>query len=110
MGLNMGFVDTSEMSGREIIKGAKAKFVHTDAMTMSLWSFEKGTDLPVHSHMHEQMTKLLSGQFEMTVDGETKILTENDVVVIPSNSVHSGRAISDCQLLDVFHPVREDYR
>jgi quercetin dioxygenase-like cupin family protein len=56
------------------------------------------------------MTRLISGQFELTVDGESKLLTENDVAVIPSEVVHSGRAVTDCVMLDVFHPVREDYK
>jgi quercetin dioxygenase-like cupin family protein len=106
----MPFINTKEINSKEIIKGAEAKFVHTDNMTMSLWTFQAGIKLPEHSHPHEQMTKLISGEFEMTVDGESKVLTANDVVVIPSNAVHSGRAITECQMLDVFHPAREDYK
>ena len=38
------------------------------------------------------------------------VLTPGTVALIPSGVRHSGRAVTDCQLLDVFHPVREDYR
>ena len=60
--------------------------------------------------MHEQVVNVLRGEFELTVDGETKHLKPNDVACIPSNAVHSGKAITDCYILDVFYPVREDYR
>lgn len=32
------------------------------------------------------------------------------VAVVPSNATHSGRALSACRFVDVFQPVREDYR
>lgn len=33
-----------------------------------------------------------------------------DVVVIPSNVVHYGQALTDVRVIDVFSPVREEYR
>ena len=32
------------------------------------------------------------------------------VGTVPSNARHSGRALTDCRILDAFQPVREDYR
>ena len=46
----------------------------------------------------------------MTVNGETRRMTAGTVAVIGSNIVHLGRAVTDCRFVDVFHPVREDYR
>jgi len=106
----MSFVNLDNIESKKVIDGAEAKFVHTDNMTLATWNFVAGTLLPEHSHPHEQMTRLIKGQFELTVGNETKILTENDIAVIPSDVVHSGKAISDCIILDVFHPVREDFR
>jgi quercetin dioxygenase-like cupin family protein len=46
----------------------------------------------------------------MTVDGETRTIEAGDVVVIPSGANHRAQALTDCFILDVFSPVREDYR
>ena len=59
---------------------------------------------------HEQVCNVLEGTFELTIDGESRQLGVGQVGVIPSNAVHSGRAITACRVLDIFHPVREDYR
>lgn len=106
----MPFVNLNDIDSKKLINGAEAKFVHGEGMTFATWKFTAGTALPEHSHPHEQMTRLVSGQFELTIDGESKLLTENDIAVIPSGAVHSGKAVTDCLVLDVFNPVREDYR
>ena len=53
---------------------------------------------------------MLAGTLELTVSGETHTLRPGDVFVIPPGVLHSGRALSQCRVLDVFAPVREDYR
>lgn len=106
----MPFINLDDIEDKELIEGASAKFIHTDGMTFAIWTFKKGTELPAHSHFHEQITKRLSGDFELTVDGETIIFGDNNIAVIPPNTIHSGRAISDCVMMDIFNPVREDYR
>jgi quercetin dioxygenase-like cupin family protein len=53
---------------------------------------------------------VVSGKFEFTLNGETKVYNSGDIVPIPSNIPHSGKALSPCNLMDVFSPVREEYR
>ena len=60
--------------------------------------------------MHEQISNVLEGEFEMTLDGITQLLKPGTVAVIPSMTVHSGKAVTDCYILDIFNPVREDYK
>lgn len=105
----MPFINTDAVE-KEILPGASARFVHSGHMTLSLWRFKAGTALPEHSHPHEQMTKLLSGQFELTVGDETKMMTKSDVAVIPPHVLHKGVAVTDCEMLDVFSPERDDYK
>ena len=95
---------------KQPVDGAQVRFVHSDSMTMAYWQFEPGTDLPEHSHPHEQISNVMGGSFELTIDGERLALEAGSVVVIPPNAIHSGRAITGCYVIDVFHPVREDYR
>ena len=37
------------------------------------------------------------------------MLTDGMIATIPSHAVHSGKAITKCELIDTFCPVREDY-
>ena len=95
---------------RELIPGTRVRFIHSDRMTVAHWHFDPGIDLPKHSHPHDQITNVLDGEFELTVDGVPEILSAGHYRVIPPNAVHSGRSITACKIIDVFCPVREDYR
>lgn len=98
------------IEARELVPGFRVKFVHSESMTFAYWEISEGASLPGHAHPHEQVVNMQDGRFRFTVNGETRVLAPGDVVVIPSNATHSGTALTDCRILDVFHPVREDYR
>ncbi|MCH8876294.1 MAG: cupin domain-containing protein [Chloroflexi bacterium] len=53
---------------------------------------------------------VLEGEFELTVAGKSMLVRPGVVAVIPADAKHSGRAVTDCIAIDVFYPVREDYR
>lgn len=93
-----------------MVPGFHARFIHSPSMTFAYWDIEAGSSLPDHAHEHEQVLNLLEGRFEVTVDGEKEVLEPGSIVVLPSQIPHSGKAITNCRILDVFHPVREDYR
>ena len=99
-----------DIESKELIPGYHAKMIHSERMTTIYWHIDKNAPLPEHSHPHEQIAHIIEGTFELTIEGNTKILEPGMVAVIPSNAKHSGKAISDCRLLDVFAPVREDYK
>ena len=103
-------IDISNIPVKKVAEGITGKYIHTSNTTVGYVSIKKGAVLPAHSHIHEQITQIISGELEMTIDGKTEILKPGMVVVIPSNVVHSAVAHSDCDVTDTFYPVREDYK
>ncbi len=106
----MAFVDLKGLAVKEPAPGYRAVFVHSENMTIAYWEVEEGAVMPEHAHPHEQVASVIEGRFELTVDGESKVLDNGYAAVIPSNTPHGGRALTHCRLIDVFHPVREDYQ
>jgi quercetin dioxygenase-like cupin family protein len=106
----MAFVDLRTLNEKEVIHGYKGRAVHTGTATYMYWTVAEGAIMPEHSHLHEQVANVLKGTFELTINGETQLLNEGKIAVIPSNVKHGGRAITACELLDVFFPEREDYK
>ncbi|OIP47006.1 MAG: cupin [Flavobacteriaceae bacterium CG2_30_31_66] len=103
-------MNIQEIPQKEIVKGYKGRFVHMETFTLAFWEVEAGAEIPIHSHVHEQTTQVIEGKFEMTLDGITKIYSPEMLVTIPSFAKHGGKAITSCKLMDVFCPVREDYK
>ena len=106
----MPFVVIPQLKENEVVPGFRGKFIHTEKMTVAYWTITAGSVLPEHKHPHEQIVNLISGEVEFTLDGETRKITPDTSVVIPSNVIHSGKALTDCYIIDIFHPVREDYK
>jgi quercetin dioxygenase-like cupin family protein len=109
-GESMEYYNWSELPARDRGKGIRLRTVHSQRMTAAHWEFEPETDLPEHSHPHEQLTLLQEGDFELTVGGVSRRLRIGDVVVIPPQVPHSGRALSASRVIDIFAPVREDFK
>ncbi|MBX3577677.1 MAG: cupin domain-containing protein [Rhizobiaceae bacterium] len=104
------WVDWEQLERRTVIPGFVGRFCHSESMTFALWEIAEGAVLPEHGHVHEQVAYVLDGVFELTLPGEVRRLTAGMISSIPSNVRHSGRALANCRILDVFQPVREDYR
>ena len=106
----MTFLDYADIAPREIAPGFSARFVHTHGMTLARVDIRRDARLPSHTHPHEQLTTVLSGELELTVAGEVRVLRAGMLAFIPGGVPHSARALTACEVLDVFHPLREDYR
>lgn len=82
--------------------------VGTDVMVAKL-SMKKGCVVPLHSHHNEQISHVVSGTFQFTVDGKEIILQAGEFLCIPPNMPHSAVALEDTTGFDIFTPPREDW-
>lgn len=106
----MAKIKLENMKSREIIPGYRVRFVHSERMTLAYWDITADAVLPEHSHENEQVANVIEGVFELIIDGDKQQYQKGDVAIIPSGVKHSGRAITNCKIIDVFYPIREDYR
>jgi len=91
-------------------KGITRQFVGYDNNIMMVKvMFEKGAVGQQHAHDHVQTTYVVSGEFEMTIGNETKILKAGDGFYTEPNIMHGCVCLEAGILIDVFSPIREDF-
>ncbi len=105
----MPLVKLKDLSELDLAEGIRARVVNTGNVSVAHVNLSAGADLPQHAHHPEQVVNVVDGELELTVDGETTVLTRGLAMVLPPMVPHSGKALTDCYVIDVFHPVREDF-
>jgi quercetin dioxygenase-like cupin family protein len=105
------FCDLEDREAKEIAPGVHIRTFWGNEMLLSMADFIANAVVPVHSHPHEQAGTLISGEFELTIDGETRRLKPGDSYIIPGGVEHGGRTgDTPARVLDIFSPVRKDYQ
>jgi quercetin dioxygenase-like cupin family protein len=102
----MPFLDTNGLKVIERLPGWKGRYFHTPGMTFAHYVFSAGSKIHEHSHPEEEVYEVLEGELELTIDGKTGIAKPGIVAIVPANSLHSVRALTDGRLLVVDHPAR----
>ena len=106
----MSFTTLQSVPAKNPFPGITGHYAHLEHLTFGEVDLVAGTLLPVHQHPHEQVTYVISGRLEFTVGAETRLLEPGMCAISPGATPHSGRALTACRAIDVFSPVREDYR
>lgn len=79
-------------------------------MMLVQFTFPAGVAAPVHSHPHEQLGYVVSGEIELIMEGqETTRLTTGCSYYVPPNVRHGVITHTPTVLLDSFTPLREDF-
>ncbi len=92
-------------------QGISRKILAFDEKLMSVEvSFEKGAIGEPHLHEeHDQISYVLDGVFEYTIDGETFIGRTGDSFYVKPGSMHGAVCVEAGRLLDIFTPQRKDF-
>jgi quercetin dioxygenase-like cupin family protein len=83
---------------------------HGDTMTIARLELRQGAFVPIHSHSNEQISMITDGALEFELDGQKLVVRAGEMLQIPGNVLHSALALQDSVAVDVFSPVREDWR
>jgi quercetin dioxygenase-like cupin family protein len=83
--------------------------IHTPQATIARLWLGKGSVVPLHQHINQQVTMLQSGSLAIEMDGERLVLKPGDVLVIPPNMPHLFEALEESRATDLFTPAREDW-
>ncbi len=106
----MQCVELSSVKEIELADGVRARVVHTGNVSVAHVRLDAGAAVPEHAHYHEQIVNVIDGEMELTVNGTPTLLRRGTIYLLPPMVPHSARALSDVYVIDIFHPVREDFR
>jgi quercetin dioxygenase-like cupin family protein len=105
------FVDKKDCSHHTIFAGVDIFTACGNSMMLSLVEFQPHSVVEEHSHPHEQMGLMLEGEAEFIVGGESRVVGPGTMWRIPGGVKHKVIAGDrPVRALDVFYPIREDYR
>ena len=104
------FKKFEDIATKEIAPGFFSKLIHTDGNTINFIEVKAGCSVPRHQHIHAQCSFAIEGRFELTVNDVPQVLDAGLFAIIPPNAWHSAVAVTDCKLVDIFSPPREDYK
>lgn len=104
------FVFGHDQPVEDLGNGMSRKILAHDGSLMQVEvGFQVGAVGPLHAHPHEQITYVLSGVFEFTIDGQTRIVRAGDTLYKRPNVMHGCRCLEAGTLLDTFTPQRADF-
>ena len=95
----------------QLAEGASAQALFGEGAMLNLVELAPSAIVALHSHPEEQLGMILRGSMTLKVEGTDHVLEEMDCYTMPGGVEHEGVGGPEGALvLDVFRPVREDYR
>lgn len=82
---------------------------YNDTLMVCEITFQTAARGNTHAHPHTQVSYLVRGKLRFTIGEETVDLGPGDSALIPPDTLHGVVALEDSLLVDVFHPMREDF-
>jgi quercetin dioxygenase-like cupin family protein len=86
------------------------KFFTGENITFAFLTIKKGAVVPLHHHDSEQFSYCISGSLKFRIGNEEMTLNAGEIVQIPPNVPHEAVADEDFHGIDIFSPIRKDWR
>lgn len=105
------FLEPAECSKHNLFPGVDIYTAAGEKLMMSFVEMEPGAVVEEHSHPHEQLGVLLEGELDFIIGDERRTLVAGEMWRIPGGVKHKVTAGAEpVKAIDLFHPVRDDYR
>jgi len=102
----MPFIDTRQIPVQEPLPGWKGHFFNSQSMTFAHYDVAAGATIHPHSHPNEEVWHIIDGEFEVTIGGSTQVTGPGSVAVVPPDTIHAVKALTDGRAIVVDHPLR----
>ena len=107
----MTYFRTDDLPPTEMLPGVTRRAAYLDDLMITIVDLEPQSVVPEHHHPHQQISWIVSGSMEFDLDGDRKVLSAGDGVLIPPDTPHAAVVLDEpCRALDAWNPVRDDYR
>jgi quercetin dioxygenase-like cupin family protein len=103
----MALIDTSMLPVIERLPGWRGRYFNSPSMTFAHYEFDAGATIHEHSHPEEEVYEVIEGELEITVAGVVERVRPGIVMVVPPNTRHFVRAITNGNLIVIDHPLRK---
>lgn len=103
----MSFIDTSKLPVVERKPGWRGRYFNSPSLTFAHYEFDAGASIHEHAHPQEEVWEILAGELEITIGGITKRAGPGFVGIVPPDTLHFIKAISDGKAIVIDYPIRE---
>ncbi len=109
--MSLYFPTADECATHTIFPGVTIRTCAAAQMMLSYVDLAPHSVVEEHSHPHEQVGMVLEGRARFFIGEEDRVLGKGDMYRIPGHVKHRVIALEEpVKALDIFFPVREDYR
>lgn len=67
--------------------------------TVTLFSFDVGQGLSEHTAPYDAMVQVVDGAAEITIDGEPRVVSAGQMIIMPANHPHALKAVEPFKML-----------
>lgn len=100
----------NEMPAHQLTDKITMQFVTSSQFTVIQWNLKKGARLlPQHSHVNEQVIRILKGVLEVHSGDKTFTIYPGEVMIFPPYIPHGFIALEDSIMFEQQTPIRQDF-
>jgi quercetin dioxygenase-like cupin family protein len=103
------YFDFNSMPAHQLTDKINMRFATSSQFTVIQWNLKKDSKLPVHSHLNEQVIRVLEGNIEVHSENNVYNLHSGDVMVFPPYVTHGFIATTDAVMYEQQMPIRQDF-